>query len=53
MRRRQREVAYADHVPIFEAVEKGDAQAARAAMAAHMEGASRRLKEALERREDA
>ncbi|GAA3804593.1 FadR/GntR family transcriptional regulator [Streptomyces phyllanthi] len=48
---RTREVAYADHVPIFEAVEKGDAQAARAAMAAHMEGASRRLREALEQRE--
>ncbi|MFD9327723.1 FadR/GntR family transcriptional regulator [Streptomyces sp. NPDC060065] len=47
---RPREVAYADHVPIFEAVEKGDAEAARAAMAHHMQGASRRLKEALERR---
>ncbi|MEU6678844.1 FadR/GntR family transcriptional regulator [Streptomyces sp. NPDC046853] len=46
---RPREVAYADHVPIFEAVEKGDAEAARAAMASHMQGASRRLKEALER----
>lgn len=50
---RPREVAYADHVPIFEAVEKGDGKAARAAMTAHMEGATRRLKEALERREDA
>ncbi|MGO4431604.1 FadR/GntR family transcriptional regulator, partial [Streptomyces sp. MCAF7] len=34
---RSREVAYADHVPIFEAVEKGDAEAARAAMARHMD----------------
>jgi len=50
---RTREVAYADHVPIFEAVEKGDARAARSAMAAHMEGASRRLREALEQRGDA
>ncbi|MGW0845485.1 FadR/GntR family transcriptional regulator [Streptomyces sp. NPDC002787] len=47
---RSREVAYADHVPIFEAVETGDAGAARAAMAAHMEGASRRLLKALEQR---
>lgn len=45
---RPREVAYADHVPILEAVERGDAEAARAAMARHMEGASRRLMEALE-----
>ncbi|MFE0250176.1 FadR/GntR family transcriptional regulator [Streptomyces sp. NPDC059010] len=49
---RSREVAYADHVPVFEAVERGDAEAARAAMAAHMEGATRRLKEALELRGD-
>ncbi|MGW8530694.1 MULTISPECIES: FadR/GntR family transcriptional regulator [Nocardiopsidaceae] len=47
---RPREVAYADHVPIFEAVERGDAEAARAAMAHHMEGASRRLQEALDQR---
>ncbi|MFI6875720.1 FadR/GntR family transcriptional regulator [Streptomyces sp. NPDC050400] len=47
---RSREVAYADHVPIFEAVEKGDTPGARAAMAQHMEGASRRLMEALDRR---
>lgn len=53
MRRRQREVAYADHVPIFEAVEKGDTQAARDATSAHMEGASQRLMEALEQREEA
>ncbi|MFI0816039.1 FadR/GntR family transcriptional regulator [Streptomyces sp. NPDC021098] len=49
---RTREVAYADHVPIFEAVEKGDARAARKAMSRHMEGASRRLKEALEQGAD-
>ncbi|ELS51109.1 FadR/GntR family transcriptional regulator [Streptomyces viridochromogenes] len=45
---RPREVAYADHVPIFEAVERGDAQAARTAMTLHMQAASRRLREALE-----
>ncbi|MFF4525066.1 FadR/GntR family transcriptional regulator [Streptomyces bluensis] len=45
---RPREVAYDDHVPIFEAVAQGDAEAARAAMARHMDGASRRLMEALE-----
>jgi GntR family transcriptional repressor for pyruvate dehydrogenase complex len=44
---RPREVAYADHVPIFEAVEKGDATAARAAMAEHMRGATGRLRQAL------
>jgi len=49
---RPREVAYADHVPIFEAVERGDPEAARAAMASHMQGASRRLKEALERQSE-
>lgn len=48
---RSREVAYADHVPIFEAVARSDAEAARTAMARHMEGASRRLMEALEQRE--
>ncbi|MEV0523946.1 FadR/GntR family transcriptional regulator [Streptomyces sp. NPDC050439] len=45
---RTRAIAYDDHVPIFEAVEKGDADAARAAMSRHMQGASRRLREALE-----
>jgi GntR family transcriptional repressor for pyruvate dehydrogenase complex len=48
---RSREVAYGDHVPIFEAVARGDADAARAAMARHMDGASRRLMKALEQRE--
>ncbi|WP_223839450.1 FadR/GntR family transcriptional regulator [Nocardiopsis deserti] len=35
--------AYADHVPIFEAIENQDAAAARTAMAAHMSNAARRL----------
>ncbi|MEU9553841.1 FadR/GntR family transcriptional regulator [Streptomyces fumanus] len=48
---RSRKVAYDDHVPIFEAVANGDAEAARAAMARHMDGASRRLMKALEQRE--
>ncbi|MET8488460.1 FadR/GntR family transcriptional regulator [Streptomyces tendae] len=48
---RSRKVAYDDHVPIFEAVADGDAEAARAAMARHMDGASRRLMKALEQRE--
>ncbi|WP_225634609.1 FadR/GntR family transcriptional regulator [Streptomyces solaniscabiei] len=49
---RTRKTAYSDHVPIFEAVEKGDAEAARFAMSQHMEGAARRLREALGRRSD-
>lgn len=48
---RPREVAYGDHVPIFEAVAEGDAERARTAMARHMDGASRRLMEALDQRE--
>ena len=36
--------SYEEHVPIFEAIERGDRAAATAAMAAHMEGASTRLK---------
>jgi len=36
--------SYEEHVPIFEAIERGDRAAAIAAMAAHMEGASARLK---------
>lgn len=35
------------HVPILEAIEAGDAQEARAAMGAHMERASRRLRQAI------
>ncbi|MCB5906529.1 FadR/GntR family transcriptional regulator [Streptomyces pinistramenti] len=45
---RSRRVAYEDHVPVFEAIERGDADAAREAMARHMEGASRRLLAALD-----
>ena len=40
--------SYEDHVPIFEAIERGDSAAATAAMAAHMEGASARLKATIE-----
>jgi GntR family transcriptional repressor for pyruvate dehydrogenase complex len=36
--------SYQEHLPIFEAIERGDRAAATAAMAAHMEGASARLK---------
>jgi GntR family transcriptional repressor for pyruvate dehydrogenase complex len=36
--------SYQEHLPIFEAIERGDREAAIAAMAAHMEGASARLK---------
>jgi GntR family transcriptional regulator, transcriptional repressor for pyruvate dehydrogenase complex len=36
--------SYQEHLPIFEAIERGDREAATAAMAAHMEGASARLK---------
>jgi DNA-binding GntR family transcriptional regulator len=32
-----------EHVPIFEAIERGDCGAAREAMAAHMASAARRL----------
>jgi GntR family transcriptional regulator, transcriptional repressor for pyruvate dehydrogenase complex len=40
--------SYEDHLPIFEAIERGDRAAAIAAMAAHMEGASARLKATIE-----
>ena len=40
--------SYEDHLPIFEANERGDRAAAIAAMAAHMEGASARLKATIE-----
>lgn len=40
--------SYQDHLPIFEAIERGDRAAAVAAMAAHMEGASARLKATIE-----
>ncbi|WP_217567231.1 FadR/GntR family transcriptional regulator [Streptomyces sp. GbtcB7] len=45
---RSRKIAYDDHVPIFEAVKRADAPAARNAMARHMEGATQRLLTALE-----
>jgi GntR family transcriptional regulator, transcriptional repressor for pyruvate dehydrogenase complex len=35
--------SYAEHVPVFEAVERGDAAAAREAMATHMSSAAARL----------
>lgn len=39
--------SYEQHVPIFEAIERGDREAAAAAMAAHMEGASARLQRTI------
>ncbi|MFC9502603.1 FadR/GntR family transcriptional regulator [Streptomyces sp. NPDC057002] len=45
---RSRQVAYDDHTPILEAIERRDAQGAREAMARHMEGATQRLLAALE-----
>ena len=42
-----RDVSYLEHVPIMEAVERGDEAAAAAAMAAHLEAAGRRLERAL------
>jgi GntR family transcriptional repressor for pyruvate dehydrogenase complex len=39
--------SYAEHLPIFEAIERGDREAATAAMAAHMAGASARLKASI------
>jgi GntR family transcriptional repressor for pyruvate dehydrogenase complex len=39
--------SYADHLPIFEAIERGDKPAAIEAMTAHMEGASARLKASI------
>ena len=36
--------SYEEHVPIFEAIERGDRAAATEAMAVHMEGASARLR---------
>lgn len=41
------EVSYREHVPIFEAVEKGDPETAAAAMREHMEAAAERLSEAV------
>jgi GntR family transcriptional repressor for pyruvate dehydrogenase complex len=36
-------IAYRDHVPIYRAIAAGDPEAARTAMAAHMQAAIRRL----------
>jgi GntR family transcriptional repressor for pyruvate dehydrogenase complex len=36
-------IAYRDHVPIYRAIAAGDPETARAAMAAHMRAAIRRL----------
>lgn len=44
--------SFREHVPIFEAIERGDAAAASAAMAEHMHGAAGRLKAALDAHED-
>ena len=41
--------SYEEHVPIMDAIERGDAAAAQAAMAAHMSSAAGRLRETLER----
>jgi DNA-binding GntR family transcriptional regulator len=43
-----RETLTKDHLPIFEAIERGDREAAIAAMAAHMESASARLKATMQ-----
>jgi DNA-binding FadR family transcriptional regulator/uncharacterized protein YgbK (DUF1537 family) len=40
-------ISYEEHVPIFEAVERGDPEAASIAMTEHMNGAATRLKKAL------
>ena len=39
--------SYQEHLPIFEAIERGDGEAAAAAMAVHMAGASARLKASI------
>ena len=43
-----RDVSYREHVPIFDAVRRGDPAAAEAAMAAHMDAAGQRLRQALD-----
>jgi GntR family transcriptional repressor for pyruvate dehydrogenase complex len=40
--------SYQEHIPIFDAIEQGDAQAAAAAMSSHMESATARLRRTLE-----
>lgn len=42
-----RDLSYREHVPIVEAVERGDAAAAQAAMEAHMSAAAGRLERAI------
>jgi GntR family transcriptional regulator, transcriptional repressor for pyruvate dehydrogenase complex len=44
-----RDISYAEHVPIFEAVRAQDASAAEKAMDAHMRSAARRLQATLDR----
>jgi len=44
----QLESTYREHIPIFEAIAAGDAEAAAAAMAKHLTGATERLKATLE-----
>jgi GntR family transcriptional repressor for pyruvate dehydrogenase complex len=44
-----RDISYAEHVPILEAVQAQDAQGAREAMDAHMRSAALRLQSTLER----
>ncbi|MGH2615809.1 MAG: FadR/GntR family transcriptional regulator [Thermomicrobiales bacterium] len=44
-----RELSYAEHVPILEAVRAQDARAAEEAMDAHLRSAARRLQETLDR----
>jgi GntR family transcriptional repressor for pyruvate dehydrogenase complex len=44
-----RDISYAEHVPIFEAVRAQDAHAAEHAMEAHMQSAARRLQATLDR----
>ena len=40
--------SYDEHVPVLDAIERGDTEAAAAAMAAHMDGATARLRAALD-----
>jgi GntR family transcriptional repressor for pyruvate dehydrogenase complex len=44
-----RDISYAEHVPILDAVRAQDAHAAEAAMEAHMDSAARRLQATLDR----
>jgi len=42
-----RDLSYREHIPILEAVERGDPEAAKAAMEAHMRSAAQRLERAV------